>query len=62
MRAQYKIVQRCNVLYQGPGTDFARPHGIIFLLGSEHMEDGGAAPYTVPHSTHYYAGARGSTF
>ena len=27
-------VQRCNVLYQGPGTDFARPHGIIFLLGS----------------------------
>ena len=29
-------MQRCNVLYQyqGPGTDFARPHNTIFLLGS----------------------------
>ena len=28
-------MQRCNVLYQyqGPGTDFARPHNTIFLLG-----------------------------
>jgi hypothetical protein len=30
-------MQRCNalsVLYQSPGTDFARPHNAIFLLGS----------------------------